>query len=176
MTHPSFSVILSSHIGIFNSRKYDVNSQPNTQGIWPLVGRTSPYRRRVIHILAVILSKTCHFYFICQYISNRVTLSGREICPLLIYPSIFLKFQLTAKIRAQVRGQPFSSALELHSPVTRGEWLFALGELIVHVHSPVQESLIMNLFCTLQQCLWFGVNLSHLSDSVCYYLTLHQEI
>ena len=37
------------------------------------------------------------------------------------------------------------SALELQSPVTRGEWLFAMGELISHLHSRVRESLIMYL-------------------------------
>ena len=80
-----------SLIGIFNSPNYDVNPQPYTLGIGPLVGRTSGNRRSVMHVLAVILNKTCHFFFICIFI--RVTLSGREICPLLIYPSIFLIFQ-----------------------------------------------------------------------------------
>ena len=53
------------------------------------------------------------------------------------------------------------SALELHSPVTRGEWPFALAWeswLVIFTH-PVRT----------------GVKLFHLSDSVCYYLTLHQE-
>ena len=34
----------------------------------------------------------------------------------------------------------YSSALELHSPVTRGEQLPVLGELISHGHSPLRES------------------------------------
>ena len=42
---------------MFKSPKCDVNLQPNTSGIGPLVGRTSCYRRSVMHILAVILSK-----------------------------------------------------------------------------------------------------------------------
>ena len=37
-------------IGIFNSPNYDVNPQPNTQGIGPLVGRTSGNRRCVMHV------------------------------------------------------------------------------------------------------------------------------
>ena len=77
---------------MFESPKCDVNPQPNTRGIGPLVGRTSGNRSSVMHVLAVILSITCHFFFICQYIFSRVILSGREICPLLIYPSIFLIF------------------------------------------------------------------------------------
>ena len=32
------------------------------------------------------------------------------------------------------------SALELHSPVTRGEQLPVQGELYIHGHSPVRES------------------------------------
>ena len=79
-------------IGIFESPKCDVNPQPNTRGIGPLVGRTSGYRGSVMHVLAVILSLTFQFFFICQYIFMRATLSGREICPLLMYPSIFLIF------------------------------------------------------------------------------------
>ena len=64
-------------IGIFNSPKYDVNPQPNTQGIRPLVGRNSGNCRSVMHVVAVILIKTCHFFFIWQYIFIWVTLSGR---------------------------------------------------------------------------------------------------
>ena len=43
-------------IGIFESPKYDVNPQPNTRGIGPLVGRTSGNRLSVMHVFAVILS------------------------------------------------------------------------------------------------------------------------
>ena len=92
----------NSLIGIFESPKCDVNPQPNTRGIGPLVGRTSGNRRSVMHVLAVIFSITYHFFFICQYIFIHVILSGREIYPLLMYPSTFLVFQLTTKIRAQV--------------------------------------------------------------------------
>ena len=73
---------LPLQIGICNSPKYDVNPQPNTRGIRPLVGRTSGNRRSVMHVLAVILSKTSHFFFISQYIFIWATLSRREICPL----------------------------------------------------------------------------------------------
>ena len=69
---------LSHTIGIFNSPKYDINPQPNTRGNGPLVGRTSGNCRSVTHVLGVILSKTCHFFFICQYIFIRVTLSCRN--------------------------------------------------------------------------------------------------
>ena len=55
-------------IGIFESPKCDVNSQPNTRGIGPLVGRTSGNRRSVMHVLVEIFSKTYNFSFICQYI------------------------------------------------------------------------------------------------------------
>ena len=79
-------------IGIFESPKCDVNPQPNTRGIGPLVGRTSRYRRSVMHVLAVILSITCHFFFICQNIFIRVIWSGRKICPLLMDPKILLVF------------------------------------------------------------------------------------
>ena len=79
-------------IGIFESPKCDVNPQPNTRGIRPLVGRTSRYRRSVMHVLAVILTITCHSLFICQNIFILVIWSGREICPLLMDPSIFLVF------------------------------------------------------------------------------------
>ena len=79
------------NIGVFKSPKCDVNPQPNTWGIGPLVGRTrSGTRCSVMHVLAVIWNKTCHFFFICQYIFIRVTLSGTEICPLSMYPSIIL--------------------------------------------------------------------------------------
>ena len=73
---------LLSHIGMFGSPKYDVNLQPNTRGIGPLVGRTSRYRRSGMHVLALILGITCHFFFICQNIFIRVIWSYREICPL----------------------------------------------------------------------------------------------
>ena len=79
-------------IRIFESPKCDVNPQPNIRGIGPLVGRTSGNRRSVMHVLAVIFSKTYHFFFICQYIFIQVILSGREIYPLLMYPSRFLVF------------------------------------------------------------------------------------
>ena len=77
---------------MFESPKCDVNPQPNTRGIGPLVGRTSGYRRSVMHVLAVIFSITYHFSFICQYNFIRVKWSGREICPLLMYPSKFFIF------------------------------------------------------------------------------------
>ena len=88
----TYNQTLDACIEIFNSPKYDVNAQPNTRGIGPLVGRTSRYRRSVMHVLAMILNKTCHFFFICQYVSIKVTWSGREICTLLMYPSVFLIF------------------------------------------------------------------------------------
>ena len=59
---------LNQIIGMFESPKYDVNSQPNTWGIGPLTGRTSRYRCSYMHVLAVILSLTCNFFFICQYV------------------------------------------------------------------------------------------------------------
>ena len=59
---------------------------PNKRGIGPLVGRTRRHRRSVMHVLAVILSIT-YFFFICQNIFIRVVWSGREICPLLMYPN-----------------------------------------------------------------------------------------
>ena len=71
------------------SKSATVNLQPNTRGIGPLVGRTSRYRRSIMHVLAVILSITCHFFFICQNIFIRVLWFDREICPLLIHPNIF---------------------------------------------------------------------------------------
>ena len=85
-------VVIVRIIGIFESPKCDVNPQPNTRGIGPLVGRTSGNRRSVMHVLAVIFSITYHFFFICQYIFIQVILSGREIYPLLMYPSTFLVF------------------------------------------------------------------------------------
>ena len=51
-------------IGIFNSPKYDVSPQPNTRDIGPLVGRTSGDRHGIMHVLAVILSKTCIIYLV----------------------------------------------------------------------------------------------------------------
>ena len=53
-----------AEIGIFKSMKCDINPQPNTGGIGPLVGRTSRYRCSVMHVLAVILSITCCFFFV----------------------------------------------------------------------------------------------------------------
>ena len=83
-------------IRIFEPPKCDVNPQPNTRGIGPLVGRTSGNRRSVMHVLAVIFSITRDLYyissFICQYIFIQVILSGREIYHLLMYPSTFLEF------------------------------------------------------------------------------------
>ena len=87
-----YSEQASAHIGMFESAKCDVNPQSNTRGIGPLVGRTSGYRRSVMHILVVISIITYHFSFIFQYIFIRVIWSGREICPLLMYPSKFLIF------------------------------------------------------------------------------------
>ena len=86
------SYYLSHFIGIFESPKCDVNPQSNTRGIGPLVGRTIGNRRSVMHVLAVIFSITNHFFFICQYIFIQVILPGREIYPLLMYPSTFLVF------------------------------------------------------------------------------------
>ena len=85
-------IFTSFYIGIFESPKCDVNPQPNTRGIGPLVGRTSGNRSSVMHVLAVIFNLTHHFSFICQYIFIRVLWSGREICPLLMHPSRFLIF------------------------------------------------------------------------------------
>ena len=84
--------LLVTAIGIFESPKCDVNPQPNTRGIGPLVGRTSGNRRSVMHVLAVIFRITYHFFFIFQYIFIQVVLSGREIYPLLMYLSKFLVF------------------------------------------------------------------------------------
>ena len=77
---------------IFESRKCDVNPQPNARSIGPLVGRTSGNRRSVMHVLAVIFSKTYNFSFICQYIFSWLISSGREICPLLIYIRVNLLY------------------------------------------------------------------------------------
>ena len=57
-------------------------------------------------VLVVILSITCDFFLICPYIFIRDKLSGEEMCPLLIYPSIFRMSLLITKIRAQVSDQP----------------------------------------------------------------------
>ena len=65
----------NSAIGMFESPKCDVNPQPNTRGIGPLVGRTSGYHRSVMHVLAVIFWITYHFSVICQYIFIRATWS-----------------------------------------------------------------------------------------------------
>ena len=81
------------NIGIFESPNMTlIHTQSNTRGIGPLVGRTSRYRRSVMHVLAVIFSIICHFFFICQNIFTRVIWSDRKICPILMYPSIFLIF------------------------------------------------------------------------------------
>ena len=48
---------MGRNIGVFESLKHDVNPTPNTWGIGSPVSRTSRYRRSVIHILVVILSK-----------------------------------------------------------------------------------------------------------------------
>ena len=93
-----FVLIYNFLIGIFESPKCDVNPQPNTQGIGPLVGRTSGNCRSVKHVLAVIFSKTYNFSFICQYIFSWLMSSGRGICPLLIYPSKSFILELTTKI------------------------------------------------------------------------------
>ena len=73
---------MAQSIGIFESPKCDVNPQPNTRGIWPLVGRTSGNRRSVMHVLVEIFSTTYNFSFICQYIFIWLISSGREIFPL----------------------------------------------------------------------------------------------
>ena len=80
-------------IGIFESPKCDVNPQPNTRGIGPLVGRTSGNRRSVMHVLVEIFSITYNFSFICRYIFIWLISSGREIFPLLKYPGKFLIFE-----------------------------------------------------------------------------------
>ena len=84
--------VIREVIGIFESPKCDVNPQPNTRGIGPLVGRTSGNRRSAMHVLAVLFSIIYNFSFICQYIFIWLISSGREICPLLMYPSTFLVF------------------------------------------------------------------------------------
>ena len=43
-----------------------------------------------MHILAVILSITCHVFFICQNIFIRFIWSGRKICPRSEYISCIL--------------------------------------------------------------------------------------
>ena len=103
---PMMHCILRKPIGIFESPKCDVNPQPNTRGIGPLVGRTSGNRRSVMHVLVEIFSITYNFSFICQYIFIWLISSGREIFPLLKYPGKFLKFEWTTKIWAQVRDWP----------------------------------------------------------------------
>ena len=50
----SRALIFHVCIGIFNSPKYDVNPQPYTRGIGPLVGRTSGNRCSVMCVLALI--------------------------------------------------------------------------------------------------------------------------
>ena len=80
-------------IDIFESPKCDVNPQPITRGIGPLVGRTSGNRRSVMPVLVEILSITYNFSFICQYIFIWLISSGREIFPLLKYPDKFLIFE-----------------------------------------------------------------------------------
>ena len=98
----AFDVFWLCEIGIFESPKCDsIHSLTVTRGIGPLVGRTSRYRRSVMHVLAVILSINCHFFFICQNIFIRVIWSARKTCPLLMDRSKFLVFWLTTKIRAQ---------------------------------------------------------------------------
>ena len=89
-------------IGIFESPKCDVNPQPNTRGIGPLVGRTSGNRRSVMHVFMEIFSITYNFSFICQYILIWLISSGREIFPLLKYPGNYF-FEWTTKIWAQVK-------------------------------------------------------------------------
>ena len=69
-----------------------------------------------------------------------------------------------------------TSALELHSPVTRGEWLFAQGELINHVHSPVRESLIMYLFAFYNTAFELESVYSIYLILCVIFLTLHQQI
>ena len=80
-------------IGIFESPKCDVNPQPNTRGIGPLVGRTSGNRRSVMHVLMEIFNIIYNFSFICQYIFIGLISSGRKIFPLLNYPGKFLIFE-----------------------------------------------------------------------------------
>ena len=57
---------------------------PNTRGNGLLVDRTILNRGSVIHVLAVILCKTFHFFFIFPHILIEITFSGKEISPLLI--------------------------------------------------------------------------------------------
>ena len=63
-------VMYVQHIRGFGSPKCKVNPQPNTRVLGPLVGRTSGNRRRAMHILAVILSITCHFFSVSQKTSR----------------------------------------------------------------------------------------------------------
>ena len=86
-------VFVYFYIGIFESPKCDVNPQPNTRGIGPLVGRTSGNRRSVMHALVEFFSITYNFSFICQYIFIWLISSGREIFPLLKYPGKCLVFE-----------------------------------------------------------------------------------
>ena len=58
-----------NQIGMFESPKCDVNPQPNTRGIGPLVGRTSGNCRSVMHVLAVIFSITYHLSFFVNIFS-----------------------------------------------------------------------------------------------------------
>ena len=58
------SLTTDDGIGIFESPKCDVNPQPNTRGIGPLVGRTSGNRRSVMHVLVEIFSITYNFSII----------------------------------------------------------------------------------------------------------------
>ena len=88
----TMKLIIFFIIGMFESPKCDVNPQPNTRGIGPLVGRTIGNRRSVMRVLAVFLSITYHFSFIRPHIFIRVIWSAREIFPLLMYPSKFLIF------------------------------------------------------------------------------------
>ena len=97
----TYSIDLSERIvqiGIFEPPKCDVNPQPNTQGIGPLVGRTSGNRRSVMHVLVEMFSITYNFSFIRQCIFIWLISSGRELFHLLKYPGKFLIFERTTKI------------------------------------------------------------------------------
>ena len=80
-------------IGIFEYPTCDVNPQPNTRDIGPLVGRTSGNRRSAMYVLVEIFSIACDFSFICQYIFIWLISSGRKIFPLLKYPGKCLIFE-----------------------------------------------------------------------------------
>ena len=67
-----------------------------------LVGRTSGNHRNSMRVLAVILSTTCKFFFICRINFIRVIWSGREMCPISMYSSTFIVFSLTTIIRAEI--------------------------------------------------------------------------